>query len=129
MEQSGQLNGAVGAAGKERRTREHGNEGVPGARLLAHLALQIEARVAVGEVLPEQQSVFILLPSQAVTVIVEVKGLPPVGARAGVSEQSGSRGPGRGLPGSCPKAQEQWPEGTRTFSMGRSSSNAQCIYV
>lgn len=45
----------------------------------AHLALQVNGWVAVGEILPEQQRVFVLFPRQAVTVVVKIKGLPPVG--------------------------------------------------
>ena len=72
------LSGWWGLPGK---TEGWGSPGTrrPGARLPAHLALQVEARVAVGEVRPEQQRVLILFPRQAVTVIVEVKGLPPAG--------------------------------------------------
>lgn len=60
----------------------------------AHLARQVDGRVAVGEVLPQQQRVFVLFPRQAVTVVVEVKRLPPVGATwEGMTEQEpGSRG-------------------------------------
>lgn len=118
-----------GGAGCRERTKGEAARNEARARLLAHLALQVEARVAVGEVLPEQQGVFVLLPGQAVTVVVEVEGLPPVGARAGMREQPGSSGPGRGLPAGCPRAQEQRPEGTCAFSMERSSSNAQHIHV
>lgn len=64
--------------------------GAPGPHLPApgkpgptHLALQVDTWVAVGEVLPEQQCVFILLPRQAVAVVVKVKGLPPGGGQGG----------------------------------------------
>lgn len=43
--------------------------------------MQVDAWVAVGEVFPEQQRVFVLFPRQAVTVIVKVKGLPSVGSQ------------------------------------------------
>lgn len=60
----------------------------------AHLALKVNGWIAVGEVLPEQQRVFILLPRQAVTIIIKVKSLPSVGVtQEGMTEQEpGSRG-------------------------------------
>lgn len=116
LEKRNRVDGLTRWWGCRERARDGGarGRGAPGARLPAHLALQLEAWVAVGEVFPEQQRVFILFPCQTVTIIVEVKGLPPGGARAGTSEQSGGRGPGgggawgtgRGLPGGCPKPQE-----------------------
>lgn len=33
--------------------------------------------MAVGKILPQEQSLFSLLPGQTVTVIVEIEGLPP----------------------------------------------------
>lgn len=80
----------------------------------AHLALQVNARIAVSEVLPEQKCVFVLLPRQAVTVIVEIKGLPPVGGgtQEGMSEQSQAPGAWTGeSKGHCPDdwAPARWP--------------------
>lgn len=73
------------------------------ARRWAYLALQVDGRIAVGEILPEQQRVFILFPRQAVTVVVKVKGLPPVGVTPeGMTEQkAGSRDPYRGQKGAA----------------------------
>lgn len=64
----------------------------------AHLARQVDGWVAVGEVLPQQQRVFILFPCQAVTVIIKVKSFPPTGETwEGMTEQEpGSRGRDQG---------------------------------
>ena len=70
-----------------------------GSQARAHLALQVDGWVAVGEVLPEQQRVFVLLPRQAVTVVIKVKSLPSKGAtREGMAEQGPGRERDRGLP-------------------------------
>jgi hypothetical protein len=54
----------------------------------AHLALQVNGRVTVGEIFPKQQRVFILFPRQAVTVIIKIKGLSPMGMTLeGMTEQ------------------------------------------
>ena len=68
----------AGRWGLRERTgmRDHQSSGKLGP---AHLALQVDGRIAVGEVFPEQQRVFILFPCEAITVIVKVKGLSPTG--------------------------------------------------
>lgn len=95
------LSGRWGLRKKNRntgRSKEGAQRSAPpgprAAGAWAHLARQVDGRVAVGEVLPQQQRVFVLFPRQAVTVVVEVKRLPPVGATwEGMTEQEpGSRG-------------------------------------
>lgn len=65
---------------KRAKLKDHGKEAPRReGRSWAHLALQVNGRVTVGKILPQQQGVFILFPGQAVTVIIKIKGLPPVG--------------------------------------------------
>lgn len=100
--------------------------GAPGPHLPApgkpgptHLALQVDTWVAVGEVLPEQQRVFVLLPRQAVTVVVKVKGLPPGGGdkEGGTEREPGSRAQDGRETGCCPSGCV--PKETAVWQRGR----------
>lgn len=63
----------------------------------SHLALQVNGWIAVGEVLPEQQCVFILFPCQTVTVVIKVKGLSSMReTQEGMTDRSQTPGAGIG---------------------------------